>query len=153
MSLYNISFFKTTLGYFALKTYDQDIVSLYPSKNRKTEIENKNDIHENLYVSLNKYFSNQIINFKYNLKLEGTFFQKIVWKEIAKIKYGQTTTYNKIAKNINTSPRAVGNACSKNKCLFIIPCHRVICSNNNIGGFVLGEKIKKRLLNMEKNGK
>ena len=60
MSLYNISCFKTTLGYFTLKTYEQDIVNLYPSKNRKIKIENKNDIHENLYINLNKYFSKQI---------------------------------------------------------------------------------------------
>ena len=152
MSLYNISFFKTKLGYFTLETYDQDIISLYPSKNKKIKIENKSDIHENFYIILNKYFSKKAISFKYKVKQEGTLFQKLVWKEIAKIKYGQTTTYNKIAKNINSAPRAIGNACSKNKCLFIVPCHRVICSNGNIGNYVLGNKIKKYLLDMEKNG-
>ena len=149
---YNISYFKTKLGYFTLKTYDQDIAILYPSKNRKIKIENRSNIHEKFYIDLNKYLSKKVISFKYKVRQEGTFFQKLVWKEITKIKYGQTTTYNKIAKNINTSPRAIGNACSKNKCLFIIPCHRVICSNGNIGGYVLGKKIKKYLINMEKDG-
>lgn len=152
MSLYNISFFKTKLGYFTLETYDQNIVVFYPSKNRKIKVNSKSDIHKNFYINLNNYFSKKVISFKYQVKQEGTDFQKLVWKEIAKIKYGQTTTYNKIAKNINTSPRAVGNACSKNKCLFIVPCHRVICSDGNIGGYVLGEKIKKHLISMEKNG-
>ena len=152
MSLYNISFFKTKLGYFTLETYDQYIISLYPSKNKKIKIENKSDIHENFYINLNKYFSKKVISFKYKVKQEGTLFQKLVWKEIAKIQYGQTSTYNKIAKNINSAPRAIGNACSKNKCLFIVPCHRVICSNGNIGDYVLGNKIKKYLLDMEKNG-
>ena len=152
MSIYNISFFKTKLGYFTLETYDHTIIRLYPSKDRKIKIENKSDIHKNFYIHLNKYFSKKVISFKYKVKQEGTFFQKLVWKEIAKIKYGQTTTYDRIAKSINTSPRAVGNACSNNKCLFIVPCHRVICSNGNIGGDILGDKIKKYLLNMEKNG-
>ena len=152
MSLYSISFFKTKLGYFTLETYDQDIISLYPSKNKKIKVKNKSDIHKNFYINLNNYFCKKVINFKYNVKQKGTFLQQLVWKEIAKIKYGQTTTYNMIAKNINTSPRAVGNVCSKNKCLFIIPCHRVICSNGDIGGYVLGKKIKKYLINMEKNG-
>ena len=152
MSLYNISFFKTKLGYFTLQTYDRDITVLCPSKNRKIQIKNKSDIHKKFYINLNNYLSKKVISFKFKVRQEGTFFQKQVWKEITKIKYGQTTTYNKIAKNINTSPRAVGNACSKNKCLFIVPCHRVICSNGDIGGYVLGKKIKKYLINMEKNG-
>ena len=152
MSLYNISFFKTKLGYFTLETYDQYIISLYPSKNKKIKIENKSDIHENFYINLNEYFSKKVISFKYKVKQEGTLFQKLVWKEIAKIQYGKTTTYNKIAKNINSAPRAIGKACTKNKCLFIVPCHRVICSNGNIGDYILGNKIKKYLLDMEKNG-
>ena len=151
MSLYNISFFKTKLGYFTFETYNQNIISLYPSKNKKIKIKNKSDIHKNFYINLNKYFSKKVISFKYKVKQEGTLFQRLVWKEIAKIKYGQTATYNTIAKKINTSPRAVGNACSKNKCLFVVPCHRIICSSGNIGGYVLGERIKKDLINMEKN--
>ena len=151
MSLYNISFFKTKLGYFTLETYDQSIIGLYPSKNKK-KIGNKNVMHENVFINLNKYFSKKVISFKYKVNQEGTFFQRLVWKEITKIKYGQTTTYYKIAKNINSTPRAIGNACSKNKCLFVVPCHRVICSNGSLGGYVLGDKIKKYLLEMEKNG-
>ena len=152
MSIYNISFFKTKIGYFTLETYDQSIISLYPSKNKKIKIENKSDIHKSVYINLNKYFSKRVISFKYKVNQEGTFFQRLVWKEITKIKYGQTTTYNKIAKNINSAPRAIGNVCSKNKCLFVVPCHRVICSNGSLGGYVLGDKIKKYLLEMEKNG-
>ena len=152
MSIYNISFFKTKLGYFTLETNGKAIIFLYPSKNRKIKNKKISDIHKNFYININDYFSKRAISFKYKIKQEGTDFQKLVWKEITKIKYGQTTTYNKIAKNINTSPRAVGNACSKNQCLFIVPCHRVICSDGNIGGYVLGEKIKKYLINMEKNG-
>ena len=56
-----------------------------------------------------------------------------------------------IANKINSSPRAVGKACSNNKYLFIIPCHRVINSNGNIGGYVMGKNIKNYLLKMEKN--
>ena len=76
-----------------------------------------------------------------------------VWNEISKIKYGQTITYNDIAKKLSSSPRAIGNACSKNKCLFLIPCHRIICANGSTGGYVLGENIKEYLIKLEKNAK
>ena len=89
---------------------------------------------------------------EYKLKLKGTIFQKLVWKELIKIKYGTTKTYNELAIKLNTSPRAIGNACSRNRCLIIIPCHRVVCSNGSIGGFILGEKVKNYLINLEQNG-
>ncbi len=152
MSLYNISYFKTELGYFTLESYDQDIISFYPSKKRIIKIEKKSNFHINFYTNLHKYFSKKVTILKYKVRQEGTFFQKLIWKEITKIKYGQTVTYNEIAKKINTSPRAVGTACSKNKCLLIVPCHRVICSNGNIGGYALGKEVKNFLLKLEKNG-
>ena len=68
------------------------------------------------------------------------------------IKYGSVATYGEIAKRIGNPKacRAVGNACNKNPLLLVIPCHRIIASNNKIGGFAGGEEIKKYLLNLEK---
>lgn len=69
--------------------------------------------------------------------LVGTDFQIKVWKEIKKIPKGSTLTYKELAKKINKpkSYRAVANACGKNPYPIIIPCHRVIGSNGNIGGY------------------
>ena len=152
MEKYITSNLKTELGYFTLKSINKKITYFYPS-NDKIEKINNNHLHINFLKTLNNYFLKESFSFRYQLKLIGTVFEKKVWQEISKIKYGQTVTYNDIAKKVNSSPRAIGNACSKNKCLFLIPCHRVICANGSTGGYVLGEKIKEYLIKLEKNAK
>ena len=87
------------------------------------------------------------------MKLEGTNFQRTVWKEISKIPFGETRTYKDIAIAIGkpNSSRAVANACGKNPYPVIIPCHRVIRSDGKLGGYsgVGGVKKKKELLKLE----
>ena len=70
-------------------------------------------------------------------KLNGTKFQISVWKEIKKIPKGQTKAYKDIAVALKKpkSSRAVANACGKNPLLIEIPCHRVIRSDGNLGGY------------------
>jgi len=85
-----------------------------------------------------------------DLKLEpkGTEFQKSVWNEVAKIPYGQTSSYLEIAKRISRprAYRAVANAVGKNPITIIIPCHRIIRENGDLGGYSGGIDIKKLLL-------
>ena len=82
-----------------------------------------------------------------------TDFQRLVWKEIEKIPYGETRSYQDIAIRIGRprSYRAVANACGKNPLPIIRPCHRVICSNGEIGGYSIngGVTLKKALLKCE----
>lgn len=84
---------------------------------------------------------------------KSSHFQKLVWKEIEKIPYGKTKSYKDIAIQIGNpkSFRAVANACGKNPLPIIRPCHRVICSNGEIGGYSAngGVKLKKALLKIE----
>jgi O-6-methylguanine DNA methyltransferase len=84
---------------------------------------------------------------------KSSHFQKLVWKEIEKIPYGKTKSYKDIAIEIGNpkSFRAVANACGKNPLPIIRPCHRVICSNGEIGGYSAngGVKLKKALLKIE----
>ena len=86
-------------------------------------------------------------------KLKGTNFQIKVWKEIAKIPKGKTKSYKEIAIAIGrpNSSRAVANACGKNPYPIEIPCHRVIKSNGEIGGYSGkgGAEAKKILLSKE----
>ena len=87
------------------------------------------------------------------MKLEGTKFQIKVWNAISKIPKGRTQTYKEIAKLIGKpkASRAVANACGQNPYLIKIPCHRVIRSDGNIGGYSGkgGMREKKRLLKNE----
>ena len=85
--------------------------------------------------------------------LSGTKFQIKVWEEIKKIPKGKTRSYQEIAVSIGkpNSARAVANACGKNPYPIIIPCHRVIKSNGDLGGYSAkgGVKKKKILLSQE----
>ena len=87
------------------------------------------------------------------MKLKGTEFQILVWKEIAKIPYGQTRSYKELAIAIGkpNSSRAVANACGKNPSPIEIPCHRVIKSNGYLGGYSCkgGISAKRKLLKKE----
>ena len=84
-----------------------------------------------------------------------TKFQESVWNEIDKITYGKTKSYKEIALILGkpNAARAVANACAKNPIPIIRPCHRVICSNGEIGGYSGpgGKNTKIKLLEDEKN--
>ena len=71
------------------------------------------------------------------MKLNGTKFQIQVWEEIKKIPKGTVKTYKEIACILGKpkSARAVANACGKNPFIISIPCHRVIRSDGNLGGY------------------
>ena len=88
-------------------------------------------------------------------KLNGTKFQVKVWKELLKIPSGETRTYKEIAILIGSpnSARAVANACAKNPCPILVPCHRVIRSDGSLGGYSArgGVNKKKKLLEQERN--
>ena len=152
MKKYITSNLKTELGYFTLKSINKKITYFYPSNDKNKKI-NNNRLHINFLKTLNSYFLKESFSFKYQLKLMGTEFEKKVWHEISKVRYGQTITYNDIANKLKSSPRAIGNACSKNKCLILIPCHRIIRTNGSTGGYVLGENIKEYLIKLEKDAK
>ena len=87
------------------------------------------------------------------MKLTGTDFQIMVWKEIKKIPKGKVRTYKEIAVAISRpkASRAVANACGKNPYPIRIPCHRVVGSNGYLGGYSGkgGIQQKKNLLRKE----
>ena len=69
------------------------------------------------------------------LKLKGTRFQIRVWFEMQNIPVGAVVTYGQLAKKLNTSSRAIGQACRTNPVVILVPCHRVI-SAQGIGGYM-----------------
>ena len=107
---------------------------------------------------LKKYFSGEnppISNVPIK-PLEGTPFQKIVWKILLEIPYGSTITYGEIAREaarrlgkLKMSAQAVGQAVGQNPISIIIPCHRVIGANGNLTGYNGGIDVKIKLLEIE----
>ena len=86
------------------------------------------------------------------LDLKGTSFQRAVWQKLAKIPFGKTFSYGQLAKSLGRSnaARALGSACGANPLPVVIPCHRVISSSGDLGGFSGGIRIKKELLKYER---
>ena len=99
---------------------------------------------------LQHYCSDPGYVFSFPKRRQGTAFSNRVWQEMSKIPAGQTRTYGELAKILNSSARAVGNACRNNPYPLFVPCHRVV-SASGIGGYdgqTAGEKlaIKQQLL-------
>lgn len=84
-----------------------------------------------------------------------TPFEKKVYRAVLTIPLGETRTYKWVAEKIGKpgSSRAVGQALNRNPYPFIIPCHRVVKSNKETGGYVFGVKRKKMILEWEKRAK
>ncbi|TAN58676.1 MAG: methylated-DNA--[protein]-cysteine S-methyltransferase [Rhodospirillales bacterium] len=85
------------------------------------------------------------------LSPSGTPFQLRVWKAMCAIPYGYTKSYGELAAEVKSSPRAVGTACGRNPIPLIIPCHRVLGAQGNLGGYSGegGTETKRRLLDLE----
>lgn len=81
------------------------------------------------------YFNNPDFQFSLLCDIQlGTPFQQRVWQALTEIPCGEVKTYGELAKELNSSARAVGNACRRNLFPVIIPCHRVV-SASGIGGY------------------
>jgi methylated-DNA-[protein]-cysteine S-methyltransferase len=109
----------------------------------KTSRDNK-DISKKVRSMLDDYFVDPRNTKQPGKVIRGTEFQKNVWHILSTIKPGQTRTYGDIARQLKSSPRAVGNACRRNPVPIFIPCHRVVSASGR-GGFMgqtKGEPLK-----------
>ena len=120
---------------------------LYPNYRLK-----KKNVLSLIKRELALYFNSKPVNFKSKvLLLSGTDFQRRVWEQLIKIPYGKLVSYFDVALGIGNykSVRAVGGAVGSNPIPIIIPCHRVIKKNGDIGGFGSGIEMKKKILQLE----
>jgi AraC family transcriptional regulator of adaptative response/methylated-DNA-[protein]-cysteine methyltransferase len=108
---------------------------------------------KSITLELEAYFDGKLKQFKTPLHLLGTPFQRLVWEELMRIPYGQTRSYMAQADAIGktTAYRAVANANGANQLAIIIPCHRIINSNGDLGGYGGGITRKKLLIEHEKS--
>lgn len=119
-------------------------------------LENKFTQDDSLFCETKKqileYLSGKRKQFDLKIAPTGSNFEKTVWQAILEIPYGKTASYLDIAKKINKPKacRTVGNANNKNPLPIIIPCHRIILNNGEIGGYGYGIEMKRRLLDIEK---
>jgi AraC family transcriptional regulator of adaptative response/methylated-DNA-[protein]-cysteine methyltransferase len=87
-----------------------------------------------------------------SLDIQATAFQQRVWQELRQIPLGETRSYSEVAAAIGQpkATRAVARACAANPVPLVIPCHRVVRKNGDLGGYALGVERKRALLESEK---
>ena len=145
------SFYNSPVGILEIICEKDTLISLKPAQN--TEIFSTNTTFiKTVKSQLDEYFLGERKIFDLKIRLVGTNFQKCVWQALQKIPYGETKSYSEIATTVGNknAQRAVGSACNKNPVMIIIPCHRVISKNGNLGGFAYGNTLKQNLLALEK---
>lgn len=151
--LENISVITSPVGKIGIGIADNKLVSIKMLPD-STRLKSPNTpLSEKVANELNQYFKNPKHKFKLTPHLIGTPFQLNVWNALLDIASGTTLSYGQLAKQLKTSPRAIGQACRTNPITIIVPCHRIVASNH-IGGYagnVTGDwlEIKKWLLGHE----
>lgn len=76
-------------------------------------------------------------------------FKPKVFSLVKKIPRGKVTTYKELAEALDTSPHAIGGILPQNENIPQVPCHRVVKSNGELGGYKLGKEKKKDFLSKE----
>ncbi|MBI2827293.1 MAG: methylated-DNA--[protein]-cysteine S-methyltransferase [Planctomycetia bacterium] len=101
---------------------------------------------------LEDYFAGRLRNFDLPLKMEGTPFQKRVWRELVRIPFAATISYAELARRVGQpgAARAVGAANGRNPIGIIVPCHRVIGADGSLTGYGGGLPNKRWLLEHER---
>ena len=100
-----------------------------------------------------EYLEGKRTAFEVPLDLRGTDFQLEVWNALLRIPYGETRTYQDVARTLRRprAVRAVGAANGANPLALVVPCHRVVASGGRLGGYGGGLELKARLLAMERS--
>jgi methylated-DNA-[protein]-cysteine S-methyltransferase len=120
-----------------------------------TRVEWVRDDHHKILTAtigeLNGYFAGKRREFIVRLDLRGPEFHRRCWQALLEIPYGETCSYGELAKKVGSpgASRAVGQANHYNPIAIIVPCHRVITSTRELGGYGGGLNTKEFLLKLE----
>ncbi len=105
---------------------------------------------EEAAAQIREYLSGERYVFRLPFKMMGSRFSESVWRTVLGIRYGSLRTYRWVAKSLGLKyARPVGRALSANRLMFIVPCHRVISSSGDVGGFRVGISVKRALIELE----
>lgn len=145
----NVSYYKSPIGYLRILSNGSAITEI---KFVGSDGPEDPDIHtESARTQLKEYFEGTRDRFQLQLHPDGSAFEQKVWKQLLEIPVGSTTSYGTIAKKIGDqkASQAVGNANAKNPVAIVIPCHRVIGSDQKLTGYAGGTERKEWLLKHE----
>ena len=153
------SILRTDLGKFGIITNKSNLIRIILPNQIKsisavlTSPNNYTPFTKNVIKQMSQYFYGNRKHFDIELKIQFPPFYQKVLKEVCEIPYGETSSYKNIAEKLQNPKayRAVANANAMNPIPIIIPCHRVILSNGNLGQYRGGEIMKKKLNYKERN--
>lgn len=145
-----IDFIDTPIGFLWIEADDRGLNALSFEETKPTHLR-ANSVTEHAKRELTEYFAGKRHEFTVPLAAKGTDFQTQVWEQLSQIPFGKTCSYLDIATAIGNvkACRAVGAANGKNPIPVIVPCHRVIGSNQKLTGFAGGLGRKAWLLKHE----
>jgi methylated-DNA-[protein]-cysteine S-methyltransferase len=151
------AFYSSPIGMVRISSHDACITEVHFLNKEEELLVNNNfpkdapPVLQQCIEELIEYFQSRRKIFEVPVHQEGTAFQQKVWHELLNIPFGKTISYLTLAKRLG-DPKAIRAAAStngKNKIAIIVPCHRVIGSNNDLVGYGGGLWRKKFLLDME----
>ncbi len=149
----SIYYYESPVGIFKLEADNSSLQSiLFMNTNKKLASGNTNWVIERTIEELDAYFRGDLKKFSIPITIRGSEFESAIYRELAKVPYGETCSYKDLAVRVGRERayRAVGTAVGKNRFALIVPCHRVISSNSKLGGYgTVGLEIKLWLLNLE----
>ena len=147
-------YYQTKIGRIKIAQEGDAIVEINVTESEK-ESEKETPLIQKTIKELEEYFEGKRKFFDIPISIKGTEFQEKVWEALLRIPYGETKSYEDIAKMIGCpkGARAVGMANHNNKIIIIIPCHRVIGKDGKLIGYAGGLPVKEKLLQIESNYK
>lgn len=140
------------VGTLTIQSEDDCLILVEYGKKQLDDEYAKDDVINKTIKQLDEYFNKERYEFDIKIKFNNvTSFQEKVYQELLNVKYGEVKTYKDIAQAISNpnGSRAVGNANNKNPISIIVPCHRIIGSNNKLVGYGGGIENKEILLRLE----
>ncbi len=156
--------FNTAMGWCAVSGTDGRIAELrLPVSSRELALLEAREGNGTQYVetdydfsgqadSIAEYFTGKSVKFDCDLDLsKGSDFDRRVWSAVRDISYGEVVSYGDVAVSVGVpgGARAVGQSLGRNPVPVIVPCHRIVRANGELGGFGCGVDWKVRLLNLE----
>ncbi len=146
----NLNYYKSPVGWLKIVTTDSAVAEIEYVDRPETQ-DQPIGYARQVISQLEEYFRGQRQQFSLQLTRNGPDFTFQVWRALEKIPYGQVKTYGQVAKELSRlhAARAVGNACHVNPLAIVVPCHRVVGSSPQAGGYASGQWRKDWLIKHE----
>ena len=151
--MYDLTYLESPVGFLVLTADHKAVTSIHFADTRPENVEARptSMLLKKALSQLGEYFAGTRTVFDFNIRPEGTEFQRRVWNELLKIPYGHTVSYLEMARRLGDEKciRAAASANGKNPIGLVIPCHRVIGADGKLVGYAGGLWRKKILLQHE----